>query len=484
MKPTTEQLAALDAFKTGAPLVLEAGAGAGKTSTLRMLAGDSPRSMLYTAFNRAIVTESAAKFGDNVTCQTVHSIANRYLKSKRPAVMKRLNTSSRQTWWDVANRLGVPVRLSVKVGSQDFFLGGDRLAVLVMQGIGRYCQSADQIPQAKHIPPVPHLDPEHVDGKTRGPNSWELANQLERYLAVAWADICSPQGRLRFQHDYYLKMWQLDHPRLPSDIVLLDEAQDANPVMVDVFLNQKHAQLVAVGDSQQAIYGFTGAVNAMHDLQQRGDTITRQLTKSFRFGRDIADVANVCLAQLGDFRISGHDIESTVGELDEPTCILFRTNAAVLSELPNHIEKRVAIAENLKAQLTAFCRAGKDLQQRGFTSYAELACFSSWDEVLVYAGSDGGEDLRPLVRLVSEWGFNGLLNMLERTVKDNADITLSTAHTSKGREWETVKLAGDFPAKDAMTPEEWRLLYVAATRAQRGLDISLVPALKPACTPS
>jgi ATP-dependent exoDNAse (exonuclease V) beta subunit len=50
-------------------------------------------------------------------------------------------------------------------------------------------------------------------------------------------------------------MWALT-PRIYGEFLLLDEAQDANPVVEQVFLAQgEYAQLVMVGDSAQAIYG-------------------------------------------------------------------------------------------------------------------------------------------------------------------------------------------------------------------------------------
>ncbi|MFC6674025.1 3'-5' exonuclease [Marinobacterium aestuariivivens] len=70
--------------------------------------------------------------------------------------------------------------------------------------------------------------------------------------------------------------------------------------------------------------------------------------------------------------------------------------------------------------------------------------------------------------------------MLEQTVtnEQNADVTVSTAHRSKGLEWESVVLADDFP--DIFDPElepenrqdEINLLYVACTRAMRTLVIN------------
>jgi superfamily I DNA/RNA helicase len=43
LTPTGEQQAAVDAFATGATVVIEAGAGTGKTSTLRLLAAARPQ---------------------------------------------------------------------------------------------------------------------------------------------------------------------------------------------------------------------------------------------------------------------------------------------------------------------------------------------------------------------------------------------------------------------------------------------------------
>lgn len=54
----------------------------------------------------------------------------------------------------------------------------------------------------------------------------------------------------------------------------------------------------------------------------------------------------------------------------------------------------------------------------------------------------------------------------------SADVVISTAHKSKGREWQSVQLAGDFPDEAAGSDAELRLLYVAATRGRLELDVS------------
>lgn len=67
------------------------------------------------------------------------------------------------------------------------------------------------------------------------------------YAVRALADLRALKSRLKFTPDHYMKMWAMTKPVLPADFILLDEAQDANPVLEEVFLAQD-AQRVCVGD--------------------------------------------------------------------------------------------------------------------------------------------------------------------------------------------------------------------------------------------
>ena len=76
MKLTEEQEAIRDAYVAGEQLVVQAGAGTGKTSTLIALAEALPQKRAtYIAFNKSIQVEAAKKFGNNVTARTAHSLA-------------------------------------------------------------------------------------------------------------------------------------------------------------------------------------------------------------------------------------------------------------------------------------------------------------------------------------------------------------------------------------------------------------------------
>jgi len=86
------------------------------------------------------------------------------------------------------------------------------------------------------------------------------------------------------------------------DVIMLDEAQDASPVMWSVVKNQDACGKILVGDPNQEIYGFAGAKNAMDAAAAATpvEHLTRRtLSVSFRFGPEIASVACSLLALKG-----------------------------------------------------------------------------------------------------------------------------------------------------------------------------------------
>ena len=78
MKPTSEQQAAINIVPNGENLKLNAFAGAGKTSTLVMMAEVlSNKTGIYLAFNKGIAQEANGKMPRNVVARTFHSMAYR-----------------------------------------------------------------------------------------------------------------------------------------------------------------------------------------------------------------------------------------------------------------------------------------------------------------------------------------------------------------------------------------------------------------------
>lgn len=484
--PTDEQQAALAQFQFGDNLAIEAGAGTGKTSTLQLVASQTQARGQYLAFNRSIVLEARRKMPDNVAADTAHGLA---MGAVGRSYRGRLNASARQRGDQVARFLGIDP-LVITYGSQRKVMQPATLASLVQRTVTVFCQTADDEPDAhRHTPYVEGIDVPMADGRRGYTNNNAVRSHIADAVVKAWADLQQTEGRLRFRHEHYLKMWQLSRPRLRCDFVLFDEAQDASPVMLDVVRRQEHAQLVFVGDSQQAIYEFTGAVNALAQVPASHRVM---LTQSFRFGPQIAAVANEILAEIDTpLRIRGHEpIESTLVALERPDAVLTRTNATAVERVLQ--AQKAGLHVHLVGggvEVVTFAKAAADLMAGRGTHHPELACFTTWGEVQTYVEQDPqGSELALLVSLVDTYGVAVIIEALERMCPEEAaDLVVSTAHKAKGREWNRVQLADDFPDprqsfEAMMHPEsalpELRLLYVAVTRARLQLDVTQVPMLQ------
>ncbi|MFE2543614.1 UvrD-helicase domain-containing protein [Actinacidiphila glaucinigra] len=472
LQPTDEQTAAADVFATGDHLVIQAGAGTGKTTTLTQLVASTSRRGLYIAFNRAIAQDAATRFPTMVLCKTAHALAYAAVGHRYRARLNGPRLPGRHT----AQALGItrPVRIGSRV------LGPAGLTSAIQRTVTRFCHSADPVIERHHVSPLRGLDTEDLHA--------ELANVVLPYARAAWADLQHPDaGAVRFEHDHYLKIWALSDPKLPAEFVLLDEAQDTNPVLEQVLLNQRgHAQLVMVGDSAQAIYGWRGAKDVMADF----DGIALSLTRSFRFGPRLAEEANRWLA-LADapIRLQGTDtIPTELDTVTQPDAVLCRSNIGAMSEVLHllGLGYRVALAGGGDS-LRALALASRDLKDGRRTSHPELILFTSWGELQDYADHDpAGGDLQPLVDLVDQHGTEAILAAVNRLDHEsNAQVTVSTAHKAKGREWLQVEIADDFhPPKDRDEHDEHgnplpgpidnvdaRLAYVAVTRARTRLDL-------------
>jgi hypothetical protein len=501
---------------------IEAGAGTGKTATLLEVCRAMPaRRGLYTTFNRAIVDEGDRKFpkqlpgGGGVSARTMHSLAWRATDKR---FIERMEKSFRILPDQVAARLGIqPVTVPDPLGStKPHRLKAGVLASIVTAAINRFAQTADPIPARRHFGRQEGLD---ADGKWDNHNL--VFDLLEKYLPVVWDDLCDPDASFfPYSAAHYLKQWSLTDPVLPFDYILIDEAQDISPVMMNVIEVNLVAgkQIIAVGDSFQAINEWTGAVDALKLLPI---TASAQLTQSFRFGHRGAAGANWILERLGEFRLIGNpDVDTVVGPALKPVrCTLYRSNAAAIAGYMDDlaeggqpflmgrgddfkkfcryarvlqlVEERRKVDESLTvARLAAATPEGKErvaeLEERDgkltaeaealakTRPHADLKCFETWTDVRIFVSEyDEGKEIKLQVSLVDRFGAMEIVRALDAMPKteDRATAVHSTAHKVKGCEWDSVALADDFPDEiEDCEPAELKLLYVAFTRGKLLID--------------
>lgn len=464
-KPTEDQAAALEAFLQGRSLKINAFAGSGKTSTLQLLANATGLRGQYLAFNKSIVADAGERFPATVDCSTSHSLAFRAAPSGYKRDIGKLTNKC------TAKQLVELLEIKRRCFGDRYMVTPDSQGYLYLETIRRYAQSADDELGAHHVPTLGALRaaPQEV---LREVSQFALEGARE-----VWSRMLSERDPLPLGHDGYLKLWGLSRPIIAADYIMLDEAQDTNPVVLDI-LQRQRGQLIYVGDRYQQIYEWRGAVNAMESIET--DTST-YLTTSFRFGNAIADLATKMLLKLGERQpVKGNpDLVSRIGRTN-PEAVLARTNATTITAVIEALDagRRPHLVGD-KSELTEMLKGVQALKERQPANCPAFFGFESWDAVVDFARSDEGAHLVMFVNLVEKRGERQLLWALNRTVdEERADLVISTAHKSKGREWKSVRLMDDFlrsspgEKKDKEPdPSELRLLYVALTRAKESLDV-------------
>ncbi len=474
LAPTEQQHHAMDLFNGGGSLRIDAYAGTGKTSTLLLLAKSTKRQGYYLAFNRNAVDKATGEFPPAVKCKTTHSLPFRSIKLLYGYSDDKMTGKANANL--IADGLSLP---EYKPISGRISLTGRSYAAVLQTAMNHFLQSADDTPGVKHFPRI---------GRLAALDHFEFARFAKESisdLVRLWEGMQHANSTIPLGFDGYLKLWALGSPQIETDFIMLDEAQDSNPVFLKVLRGQS-CQIVYVGDPYQQIYEWRGAVNAMQQVTTDHRTA---LTQSFRFGDVIAAAATRVISKLGakDALCGSTGLSSHICPVN-PYVILCRTNAGVMSSLIIHQSEgaRTHVVGGTFEQ-ERLLEDVRRLKRNIPSQLPELFGFANWDEVVDYVEQERDEGLRLLVNLVKKYGEDRLLFALRSCVKREmeAQIIVSTAHKAKGREWDVVRVDTDFDAAytqpekpdNPETPRKWdlqeegRLFYVAMTRAKLGVEL-------------
>jgi len=484
--PTEEQLNAVKMSRLHSELLIKAYAGCTKTSTLCMIANENPQNSLMLTFNKSLADEAKEKFPSWVTCRTTHSLAYASFGVQLQHKLKR----PQGAYKNVAGT-GTEIAKYFKTGDFLYKVDGEKenrkmkaggVGVAIKETVAKFEQSPDVELSYKHV---------STNACDQVLLKCESGMRAFKYLVLSCAQ---KLWRLRIDlrsdvlatHDTYLKLYQLSKPDLSVyDTLYLDEIQDTSGVVLDIFLQQQgRCKLIGVGDGYQNIYSWRGAVNGMLQL----DWPETQLSKSFRFGQVIGDLADIVLARdgrkvtavkgwekLDTQAVPKHELDQSVW--DGQYTMLFRTNGALIFEAVDLLEqcKRV----NLEIDVSDFTKlldSAIELHRGNLpkVKHESLVQFASWEECGTEAEAVQGELLR-VFNMVQNGSVHKILNVLS-THKNcqDPDVTLTTAHKAKGREFDVVILADDFPSPYdqqgkwvGLQDMERNLLYVALTRTKK-----------------
>jgi superfamily I DNA/RNA helicase len=442
----TETIEQIDIIYAEEPnIIIAAGPGTGKTSTLIKFSRHRPfDKFLYIVYNSSVRKEAKKKFFGNTDVHTIHSLAYEYVGKL------------------YANKLTENLRIfdiikGLKLKNDNFFIANEILNVL----------------QSFFNSTFKEISELEVDV--------EILKLAEKY----WK-LMQSQSDIKMTYDGYLKLFHLTEPQLKYSYILVDEVQDSNEVMLDIVLRQE-IKKVFVGDIHQEIYGYRNIINILKNIP---DNFTEyKLTKSFRFGNNIAEASNNLLRAFKEdiIDISGNGLKSEIGAFnkDEPYTIITRTNAHLFDLLVEIIDKKEVYVIGHKEEifnpiLDAYHLYNGNLFKVKSSYIKSYRTFNKMKDI-----SEKIDDIEIsfLIKIVEKYTYKipEIINILEKKVKFHkkyADVILTTAHKSKGLEFFNVKLADDFfklfnskgNLNKNISESEVNIYYVAMTRSIEKLE--------------
>lgn len=416
---TEEQRAVVGA--SASTVLVQAYAGTGKTTTLRMVAGAQPSGVrvLYVCFGR----QTERRFSSpGVRSTTFDALCFRHFGETRPP--------SPINKWTVRRELGVDDDVAERIAGE-----------------------------------------------------LEAGGEISPEARVLW-DMMAPGGSgsfscfARLRRAFYDEAEAAGGWNLGYDLLLVDECQDLNPVMLESLLLFS-GRRVFVGDRFQHIFGFLGTVDAFARLGCIPGVERLALTRSFRFGPVIAKLASDIVgagAIVGDAPDAGIVRRATPRNRGIPngTTVLAVKNATLLGLAFDaadrgrtiHLLGRDGFLDLIDVEYERYQRDGATITQSrmiGAQLREDTDRAGALQLILRY-----GRDLRAKLDGVRDASAD----------EGDADLVLSTIHKSKGLEWDRVWLVDDLEVGArgrekngaelvAAMDEKNRLYYVGVTRAKR-----------------
>lgn len=488
MKLTQEQLQIIQSV---GDIKINAVAGSGKTTTIVEYAKTRPKNsrILYIAYNKSVKQDALKRFADiglnNVQVETAHSLAFSKIVIGSNFIVKNQAYKTHE----IASLLALENN-----GEKHYEY---IIANHINNFISYFCNSNKHKVQDLNYLDIIQDEKAKAFVKAAYP-------YIERQTRLLLAKMNNAE--VEITHDFYLKKFQLANPVLHYDYILFDEAQDASPAMLDVFLKQK-ATKVIVGDAHQQIYTWRFAINALQSVNFK----TYNLSTSFRFDNSIAKLAMDILQwknYIEDYKPQ-NIIGSGTAKQSKTKAILARTNLGLLLKAIEFVTetrnvKHIYFEGNINSY--TYADDGASLydvlnlknNKHDYIKDKLIAAMKSIEELEDYIEKTDDVQLGMMVEIVEEYG-NEIPSIIKKIKekhvetkdRDKAEMIFSTVHKSKGMEYDSVQIVNDFinenkiekhgksgdKALNIRMIEEINLLYVAVTRTRNTIHIpeKLIP---------
>lgn len=452
-------------------IIVDAKAGSGKTFTLCECYKHMRGNIGFFAFNKAIATELTNR---GMPAMTMHSLGMKACNNG--AGRQRINNYKPN---ETLTKLGIEKKLWSLYKK--------------LNSLGRAYLHGEFTPQSKWDELVEHFDLviEDKDGQFWPDFKRYYSEMFLLTFGVDFDDMVSLPIFNNYQTPKY-------------DWILVDEAQDLNPCRLELIFRASHAKtrFVFVGDPNQAIYGFTGAMcDSMAQIAKKAtdsgmSVKTMPLSICYRCSKNVIKEAQ---SIVNSIEWAPDAVEGAVNKVDVPQMnkviaqgdvVLCRTIAPLVKTCFGFIRagkkamiKGKEIGEDLcnmvdrvcsrstvhttdfLAELDAYrAKETEKLSKANRELQAELLNDKCETLIVLAEGADTIHHLKLKIE-----------SLFSDSIPANT-ITCSSVHKSKGLEWATVWIIRPdlLPFPKASRPwqveQEHNLKYVAITRAKKVLN--------------
>lgn len=491
--PSTYQMGVYNFLlnQTGSCIV-NAKAGSGKTSTMEMIARNlnqtvngSRQFVTMLAFNKKIADELGKRMPSWIKCGTFHSIGySTWIRHTKQKITVKNNK--------------VYSLLRNIIPENEFSSFGGVASTLVSlaknSGIGTWLR--DDIDSA-WLSLISH----HCLDIGEDPKSVSSAISRKERLITYCRQALKESSLMRSLIDYddmlYLPVLENAY-FFRNDVLFVDEAQDTNPIQLACIkrMLKSEGRLIAVGDPNQAIYGFRGAdSDAIDKLTKWFKCTTLPLSISYRCDKNIVKKAQSIVPDIECFDSNEDGIVQELVSYNKNTfnvgdAIVCRNTAPLIRFAYTLIKNRIAanvigrdIGNGLIKLITDFesdtiPQLANDLNM-WVDKQTERLSADEGSESAIAAINDKAECIKIFMDNLDPNNFTveALLGEISALFSDSAGavVQLLTVHRSKGNEWDTVFILDPnlMPSKYArlnwQKKQEANLEYVAITRAKHNL---------------
>lgn len=492
--PSKYQSAIYDFVEHGVGnLVVEAAAGAGKTTTLleilKLLPSD--KKILFCAFNKDIVKEIQKRVNKeqtNIDIRTVHSLGLKMLQ--RNFCDKKIEINEDKYKQFIVNNIDEISNIDVKsLKYRDKQKYIDNLCKL--SDFSRYnlCETYNDI--------LKIVDRYGID---------IIADEIE-----ATVDILDWGKTFIDEVDYTDMIWLpnvlfLKPLGLQYDYILGDEVQDFSICQRELLLKCRkiNTRMFMLGDKNQCLYSFASADPESFDvLKSLPNTNSLPLSISYRCPKNIVKFAQNIVPSIehNENNLNCGEIKYNVdlSEVEDGDMVLCRNNAPLMKIYNDFIRmgkkcqiKGKDIGLNLRRLVKSIKQddLNVDLEKDGLFVRLYNSLFETRDKMIKQTGLDSKTimenskiiaklDMIKALEVLSE-GLKTSEELIEKINQMFSDkkingISLSTIHKAKGLEANNVFIACPslMPCKSATQDweilQEKNLMYVAYTRAKNKL---------------